>query len=243
MHRRFHAVPLLALAACSLFFVAARCVEHDRVVRDKDGNLHVTGELFNETDIQGAGMVVRGTIFDGDGNVIASATTPTCPRQLSPGDPVAYDIKFPDTQGAPEPASHKIEVVDGRALDTPFPELGLTVNFDINPGSQGTGYTVGMKLNRPGPGPVLYACIGIYDLAGNLTALLQPPFPAFGGTTLEQSLSIPFADYPEAAAIRLWLFSKDASGAPQPVQAYVSPIMPFALTVGATPNVPGPIRR
>ena len=228
----------LLLVAGAIFLISARCVENDAVRRGPDGNWHLYGELFNETDIQGTGMVVRGEIFDQEGNVVSAGTAPTCPRELAPGKPVAYDVTFPNTEFQPKPATHKVTVVEGAALESPLPELTITPTITVEE-LAGNKLMIGARFTKLAGLPEYGFCIAFYDGSGDMIAL-----PVNGlildSFNLELGIrkEISRADIPGALDMRIWIFAVGESGSP--FQPYVSfPIrLPFEKKIGATPQLP-----
>jgi hypothetical protein len=239
MRRSLRLAITLGLAGGLFFLIGARCVENDALRRGPDGNWHLYGELFNETDVQGVGMIVQGSIFDADGNLLSSATKPTCPQELSPGKPVVYDITFPTTNFLPEPASYKVTVSDGAALETPLPELtiapaltveevaGNLLKFEVAFGPA-PGYTGGYAF-----------CLAFYDGEGDVIALPMDGFsggPA--GVPVSFTTNFDRDRLPGAVSMRFWIFATgDGNGSP--FQTFVSfPIrLPLEKKIGATPQL------
>ena len=76
---------LAVLVAGAVLAAGARCIENVRVYVDDDGYTHIAGEMYNETDIQGTSIMLRGTLLDAAGNVIAQKDSPICPPDSQPG--------------------------------------------------------------------------------------------------------------------------------------------------------------
>lgn len=110
------AISLLAVAG-----LGAKCIEKAYVYVDSEGYTHITGRLVNETDIQGANLVLRGTLLDGAGNVIATKDAAPCPPDLKPYSEIMFDIRF-DNPGIPPHANFKVNMVSGKALAAPLPD-------------------------------------------------------------------------------------------------------------------------
>lgn len=110
-----------ALALTSVLGLGARCIENTSVRVDPDGYTHITGQLVNETDIQGAELVLRGTLYDAANNVIATKDQAPCPPDLSPYSEVMFDIRF-DNPGIPPHDRYSVNLVRGRALPSPLPD-------------------------------------------------------------------------------------------------------------------------
>jgi hypothetical protein len=116
----------LLFAGLALLTLGARCVENTHVFVDEEGYTHITGEMYNDTDIQGAAMLLRGTLYDGAGNVIAEKDSAICPPDLQPRSQVLFDIRF-DNPGIPPHASYSVRAIGGRALPAPLPDPEVLV--------------------------------------------------------------------------------------------------------------------
>jgi hypothetical protein len=208
--------PLLAvgiLGALSIFLTSAKCIENDSVGRDPGtGDWAIYGEIHNETDIQGVDLRLRGELFDADGNLVAAAVDSMCPRELSPGSLSAFAIRLPVTAALPQPADHKVTVVDGRALDEPLPKLNITSSASFAQQLNDVFVlTIKYSANQPYDAP-LSACVAIYDASDNVVRLFQ-----FGGSfslepakvevesTFINQMSPRFVPT-EATRIRYWLW-------------------------------------
>ena len=108
-------VAFVSLAAAA---VGARCIESTYVYVDADGYTHITGRMVNDTDIQGAQLVLRGTLYDANNNVIATKDAPPCPPDLQPYSEIMFDIRF-DNPGIPPHARFDVRLVSGLALPAP----------------------------------------------------------------------------------------------------------------------------
>jgi hypothetical protein len=195
---------LLILAAFAA--IGAKCIENETLYRGDDGDWHIVGEIHNETQVQGAGMVVGATLFDSGGNVLATAQSPACPYELSPGTFSVFDVRFHNSSAVPQPASYKINVVAGKALPGPLPVLEATVN---NLSATRSGETVTIegtiRLLRPYSGD-FSGCAAFYDAGGNM--LREWTIFGFGeiNGTGPQPLELPLPFVPdEATEVRFWL--------------------------------------
>jgi hypothetical protein len=122
-------VRLLAVTAISALAIAgigAKCIEKAYVYVDSEGYTHITGRLVNETDIQGTNLVLRGTLLDGAGNVIATKDQAPCPPDLKPYSETMFDIRF-DNPNVPPHASFKVNMVSGKALPAPLPDPNVVI--------------------------------------------------------------------------------------------------------------------
>jgi hypothetical protein len=123
---------LIRTAAAATLVIAgglalgARCIENTNVYVDPEGYTHLTGEMYNDTDIQGAAIMLRGTLFDAAGNVLAEKDSPICPPDLQPHSQVLFDIRF-DNPGIPPHTSFKVGAISGKALDTALPDSQVLV--------------------------------------------------------------------------------------------------------------------
>ncbi|MEX2245269.1 MAG: FxLYD domain-containing protein [Dehalococcoidia bacterium] len=129
--RHARPVKLLALAVLGLAGVltlGARCIERTYVYVDADGYTHITGRMVNETDIQGGQLMLRGTLFDAAGNVIATKDAPPCPPDLKPHGEIIFDIRF-DNPGIPPHARYEVRPISGLAFSDPKPNPDIVLFF------------------------------------------------------------------------------------------------------------------
>jgi hypothetical protein len=117
---------LAIVVALGVLAVSARCIENTRVYVDGDGYTHIVGEMYNETQIQGTAIMLRGTLLDGAGNVIATKDAPICPPDSQPGKQSMFDIRF-DNPNLPPHASFKVNAVGGKVLPQPLPDPNVLV--------------------------------------------------------------------------------------------------------------------
>jgi hypothetical protein len=224
MAKRFRTTLAIMLAAASLLLLGARCVEHDALVRGDDGNWHVYGELFNETDIQGVDLIVQASIFDANGNLLGTATSPTCPGALSPGKPVVYDITFAGTEGTPKPASYKINVVNGAVLATPLLELDVVPTFEAYESGDGDKVVTTLPEGAAASG-AFFQCLALYDPSGNVIAVIDKStsITTEGTQTLRRTRYVDSGTYPDAATARVWVWRVKPTG--EASQPAVSPYL------------------
>ncbi|HXK34466.1 MAG TPA: FxLYD domain-containing protein [Dehalococcoidia bacterium] len=109
------------LAALGVLGLGARCLEGVSVYVDSEGYTHITGRLVNDTGIQGAELMLRGTLYDAGGNVIATKDAAPCPPDLQPNSEISFDIRF-DNPNVPPHASYSVNVISGKALPQPLPD-------------------------------------------------------------------------------------------------------------------------
>src|SRR2546423_15231901 len=67
-------VMLLVVGAMAL---GARCIDRTSTYVDADGYTHITGEMVNDTNVQGTKIMLVGTLFNGDA-IVAQKVSPTC---------------------------------------------------------------------------------------------------------------------------------------------------------------------
>src|SRR6185295_19190946 len=85
---------LSVLCLLGALALGARCIERTSIHVDADGYTHITGEMLNETDIQGTQIMLRGTLYDDQNNVVAQKDSPTCPPDSQPNSQIIFDIRF-----------------------------------------------------------------------------------------------------------------------------------------------------
>ena len=93
-----------------------------RVIRvDSEGYAHITGRMVNDTDIQGAQLMLRGTLYDAANNVLATKDQAPCPPDLKPYSEISFDIRF-DNPGIPPWDHFDVRPISGKALAAPLPD-------------------------------------------------------------------------------------------------------------------------
>ena len=117
---------LALLVAGAVLAAGARCIENVRVYVDDDGYTHIVGEMYNETDIQGTSIMLRGTLLDGAGNVIAQKDSAICPPDSQPGAQSMFDIRF-DNPNLPPHASYKVNAIGGKVLSQRLTDPNILV--------------------------------------------------------------------------------------------------------------------
>ncbi len=181
--RRIRPTRLLALtilAAVGVAAMGARCIEKPYVYVDGDGYTHITGRMVNDTDIQGASIMLRGTLFDANNNVIASKDSPICPPDLKPFSEAIFDIRF-DNPGIPPHARFSVQAISGTALSAPKPNPDVVLfsaeairleNIPFAPGilpfdSNDVlfGFEVRNRTNNSYP---IQGCSAVFDNQGNI---------------------------------------------------------------------------
>lgn len=127
-HLRFRrpAFMLAGLALAGLSAFGARCIENTSVYVDEEGYTHIAGEMYNDTSIQGTEMVLRGTLYDAAGNVIAQKDGPPCPPDTQPNSNITFDLQF-DNPGVPPHARYDVRAIAGKALTAPLPKPDVVI--------------------------------------------------------------------------------------------------------------------
>jgi len=116
---RTAAVALLGLTAAVT--LGARCIEQPYAYVDSEGYTHITGRMVNDTDIQGAQLMLRGTLYDAANNVLATKDQAPCPPDLKPYSEISFDIRF-DNPGIPPWDHFDVRHISGKALAAPLPD-------------------------------------------------------------------------------------------------------------------------
>jgi hypothetical protein len=189
--------------------------------------------MYNDTDIQGAGILLHGTLFDAAGNVIAEKDAPICPPDLQPHSQVMFDIRF-DNPGIPPHATYAVRAIGGRALDAPLPVSEVLVlrtdairfigfpqfpDFPVSDSDVFFRFDVRNRSDHAYTG--VQGCSAAYNNQGKIiatdsgelvqfdengfpeTAVLENQYPARAYMQVE---GVP----PEAAYVRAWLWFGEA---------------------------------
>ncbi len=217
-------VTVTALAGFAALAVGARCIENVSLQTDSEGYRHLVGEMYNDTEVQGTGIVVKGTLLDAAGNVIAEKQAPLCPPVSHPHSQGVFDIKF-DQLGLPQPASWSVRVVDGRTQASPLPDPNVLVLKTIA-AWWGEDVIFAWQLRNRSQTPYtgLQGCAAVYNNAGQVVDADVGPF----GTLTEDGEWIPggvlvtttsmvfywlMEDVsPDAALVRGWLWFEGPAG-------------------------------
>jgi hypothetical protein len=227
---------MLAIGAVAL---GARCIENVHVYVDQDGYTHVTGIMYNDTDVQGVGLTLRATLFDNAGNVIAQKDGPPCPPDTQPNSQIMFDLRF-DNPGVPPHARAEVRLVAGQALPAPLPNPDIVVlereaaRFEGVPPIPGLGISDSDVLfffgirNRSNTAYPIQGCAAVVDNQSNIIAadvgeLIELdandfPVPAVLDPQQLTGVFFPVSNVPRGPVqIRAWLWfgPKDA-----PTSAY-----------------------
>lgn len=195
-----------------LLCVAAKCVDADTIYRDSAGNLHIVGEIHNDTDQQGTDVVVAGTLFDGGGRVIATARTPICPFELSPHTFSTFDIAFPNS-AALQPLRYEINVVSGTVELGRLPQLQAKLSTLRAHQSGDTVTVTGTLSADPGYEGRYYGCAAFYDSRGNVVRQLSMiGLGNLSRANVKQDLNLDLPGVPPGAIkMRFWVVGPGAT--------------------------------
>ena len=195
-----------------LLLVAATCVQNETLYRDDAGDWRLVGEMRNDYDVSGADILVRGSLFDADGNLIATADAMPCPKQLPAHSTISFGLHFINSADR-DPASYDVRVIGGHALEQALPDSGLNLDGFTARRMPGGIIIVGQVVNA---GTRTYVssptgCAAFYDANGHV--ITQLTLENFGVTLpiharSSQRVNVPLADgfvAPGAVSVRLWL--------------------------------------
>jgi hypothetical protein len=194
---RSRRIELLALLSVVAFLaLGARCVENTSTRVDSEGYSHVYGEMYNETNIQGYGMLLRARLLAADGSVIAEQDGTLCPPDLAPQQHTVFDIRF-GTPNLPAPSSFDVRAIAGQASDVQLPDPKIALLGASATRQQGQAVLRMDIKNNSGMEHVnLNACVAGYDSAGKVIAARSVPLQNFNdqGTPIPSGLG-PNPDY------------------------------------------------
>ena len=240
------AIALLALTA--VFGLGARCIESTSVHVDKDGYTHVTGEMFNDTSIQGTHVMLRASLYDDQDNVVATKDALTCPPDTQAHDQSMFDIRF-DNPNVPPFARYDVRPISGITLPAPLPDPDVVVlktdairftGIPDIPGIPITDKDVLLEFgvrNRSGVTIVgVQGCAAVYDQHGNVVAAftgevteLGPggiPQPAEFGSAAPATAFLIIRDVPTTPTqVRAWLWFGDKGAPTSPWKFFSTPLI------------------
>ncbi|HEY7801119.1 MAG TPA: hypothetical protein VIE40_00465 [Dehalococcoidia bacterium] len=122
--RRRLAVLVIAIAALLAF--GGRCIDRTNERVDSDGYTHISGEMVNDTDIQGTQIMLRARLLDAQGNVVAQKDGAPCPPDTQPHNQTMFDLRF-DNPNVPAHASFDVRPISGITLTSPLPAPPVVV--------------------------------------------------------------------------------------------------------------------
>lgn len=237
-----------ALAALAAISMGAKCIQATDVHVDKDGYTHVTGEMVNDTNIQGTKIMLRATLYDGQGNVVATKDGPTCPPDTQPHNLSMFDIRF-DNPNVPPWATYDVRPISGEAKTAPLPDPDIAVTGTEAIRFEGIPPLPGLRINnndvlmafgvRNRSGHVLegvQGCAAVYDNHGNIIAantgeLTQldangAPEPAVFITERPQTAFFIFRDVPAGPTqVRGWLWFGPKGSPTSAYQFFSTPLI------------------
>jgi hypothetical protein len=243
--RRLFCALIVGVAFLTL---GARCIENTHVYVDKEGYTHLTGEMYNDTNIQGAGLILRGTLYDAAGTVLAEKDAPTCPPDLQPNSQVTFDIRF-DNPGIPAHASYAVRAIGGRALPEALPKPDVVVlrtdairfiGFPEIPGfpvsDSDVFFFFGVRNRSPQAFTGLQGCAAVYNNRGEIIASNAPellqfdengiPEPAVMDNQAPGTVFMHVENVPQDAAyVRGWLWFGEADAGTSAYQYIMTPII------------------
>ena len=124
--RRTAAITLLL--ALGVLTMSARCIERTSTYVDADGYTHITGQMVNDTDIQGTQIMLQGTLYDANNNIVAQKTAPTCPPDTQPHQQTIFDIRF-DNPNVPPWTRFEARPISGKTQASPLPSPKIVLFF------------------------------------------------------------------------------------------------------------------
>ena len=166
--------------------MGARCIERTSSHVDADGYTHITGEMVNDTETQGVGIILQGTLFDAAGNVVATKTGPTCPPDTQPHQQTVFDLRF-DNPNLPPWDHFAVAPIAGQALPAELPDPKMVLFFAeairftapiVLPGLTISdkdvyfGFDVRNQTDNTYSGGV-QGCAAVYDQAGKVVFVVQ----------------------------------------------------------------------
>ncbi len=171
--------PLLVIAL-AVSALGAKCIDRTSTYVDSDGYTHITGEMVNDTNIQGTNIMLQGTLLDDAGNVVATKTAPTCPPDTQPHQQTAFDIRF-DNPNVPPWTHFEVRPISGKALDAPLPDPKVVMFFsdairytapyvtpDITITPNDVFFVFRVRNQSTTRYPAVQACAAVFDQGGNI---------------------------------------------------------------------------
>ena len=226
--RKWRAAALLVVAGAALLAVGARCIERTYVYVDAEGYTHITGEMVNDTNIQGAQLMLRGTLYDGADNVIATKDAPPCPPDLSPQSSVVFDIRFDNPNIAPH-ARYEVRPISGLALESQLPDPDVVLfsadafRFEGVPPLPGipfddkSVFLFYSARNRSQNTYLIQGCAAVYDQQGRIVTVSA-------GEVVEQAPSgqiVPASLEPSPGPVSIFFVMQDVPVGPVQVRSWL----------------------
>ncbi len=177
---RPRALSLALLLGVGAMALGARCIDRTSTHVDADGYTHITGEMVNDSDVQGTQIMLQGTLHDANDNVVAQKTAPTCPPDTQPHEHTIFDIRF-DNPNVPPWTRFDVRPISGSAQASPLPNPKVVlfssdaIRFTVPPAIPGfpiTDKDVFFAFDVRNQSDNTYAgvqgCAAVYDQAGNV---------------------------------------------------------------------------
>jgi hypothetical protein len=228
LKRHWRAIAFPVVAAAAIFGLGARCIERTHVYVDKDGYTHITGEMVNDTDIQGTRIMLRGTLYDAADNVIATKDAPTCPPDTQPHQQTAFDIRF-DNPNIPPHARYEVRPISGITLEQPLPNPDVVLFSAEAARFQGLPPIPGLPIsdddvfftftgrNRSG---VTYhgvqGCSAVYDQQGNVVHVQSTEL-----ISIDEEGNITPASMDSAGPYTTFMIAEDVPKGPVQVRVWI----------------------
>lgn len=242
---RMVAVSVLMLAG--VWALGARCIERTSTRVDSDGYTHITGEMVNETDIQATKIMLRGTLYDGQDNVVAQKDSPTCPPDSQPQSQILFDIRF-DNPNVQAWTRFDVRPISATTLTAKLPDPDVVIlqtdaaRFQGLPPIPGLGITDNDVLfqfgvrNRSANRYTVQACSAVYDNQGAVVFAKQSEIlardaqghvgPAVLGSAAPASIFFIARDVPKGPVqVRAWLWFGDKGAATSAYQYVQTPFI------------------
>lgn len=229
--RRWRMLAASVLMLAGAWALGARCIERTSVHVDSDGYTHITGEMVNETDVQATKVMLRGTLYDAQDNVVAQKDAPTCPPDSQPQSQILFDIRF-DNPNVPPYARYDVRPISATTLAAKLPDPDVVIlqtdaaRFEGLPPIPGLGITDNDVLfefglrNRSPNRYTVQACSAVYDNTGAVLYAKQSEIlqrdaqghvsPAVLGSAGPASIFFIAKDVPKGPVqVRAWLWFGD----------------------------------
>ncbi len=156
---------------------------------DDDGDVHITGEIFNNTDRPLEVNNLAAAVFDSQGQILTADSYSVAVRYLDPGDSGPFRISLNTPPGsAPAIASHLI-YLDAEVAE-PLAGIQVTISEALDyQDTFGNLHLVGELTNEGESALNIRILAGIYDALGNVLDAAYYDIPI---STLDSGESIPY---------------------------------------------------
>lgn len=219
---------IILLLAVGMLAMSARCIERTSSYVDADGYTHITGQMVNDTDIQGTQVMLQGTLYDANDNVVAQKTAPTCPPDTQPHQQTIFDIRF-DNPNVPAWARFDVRPISGKTLEAPLPGPQIVLFFSdairytsppLIPGLPITTKDVFFVFRLRNQTNTVYSgvqgCAAVYDSTGKVVFVSADEL-----TQQNADGSIGSADIPAQWLGNVFWLAKDVPAGPVQVRAWL----------------------